>query len=437
MASRKALDRLNLRLHINEDHDYEVTTDPFSQHKLLLQKDPAQRNQEEVQMIAEFLEAQMHLRLLCHYLGMTNEHGIDILAKGAQLEQFEFQRTSVWEAGDLASHFYIVLFGKVSVQVPFQDHLALATERVLYPGETFGEIGILNRALRRTAGIRTADNNTSLLSISKELFIRELGPVYLRKYQDRLRVLKQNKAFSSWPESKMKFLAQTIYEKSVHLGDAIACEGDNVENKYFLMLLIRGHVRVDKQIFGETTEIKKKKKKSQYLPTKEDAVKPQTVLEKAPLHLCVLSPGSLIFEPRLVSGTLEHMIEAAKIDRGIHSTTRWSSSYVAKTSVRLWCISRHTYLNIPASAEHLITDLRRFKIKIPSRQVLLASHRQQEKWSKFKARQMIDTYSAMEFKNRQKLMIIAKRNLLLVDREQYVFVANFLCFLLFFFFFSF
>ncbi len=420
MASRKALDRLNLRLHINEDNDYEVESDPYQTHKELLRQSPETRTAIQTKKIHLFLEAQIHLRLLCHYLGMSNEHGIEVLSRTAQLSEYEFQRTSVWETGDEANHFYIVLYGSVSIQVPFQNHLALATERILHPGETFGEIGLLNGARTRTAGIRTADNNTSLLHIPRETFIRELGPFYNAKYTHRLKILNKCPAFTSWPQSKIKFISQVLYERTVHLGDAIASEGDNVENKYFLMILRRGQVRVDKHIFGKETAAKKKKK-SQFNKTDDTKNTDAKEDKEKPLHLCVLSPGSMIFEPRLVqkSLTLEQMVEAAKIDRGEHSTTRWSCSFIAKTSVRLWCISRHTYFNIPPDSEHLIHAIRNCIIKLPSRNVLLAAHCQEEKWSKFKARQLIDIYSEMDSNHRNKLLLVAKRNVILNDKEHH------------------
>ena len=154
MTSRKGLDRLNLRLHINEAHDFEVNADPFEEEIRLLHNDPDLRSTQDQRKIYHYLDSHIHLRLLCYYLGLKKEHGISVLAKTAVLEEYEFQRTAVVSAGDPASHFYIILEGSVKILVPFQDHISLATERVLHPGETFGEIGLLNGARTRTAGIR-------------------------------------------------------------------------------------------------------------------------------------------------------------------------------------------------------------------------------------------------------------------------------------------
>ena len=119
--SRKALDRLNLRLHINEDHDYDTgTTDPWYNERLSLKKPIDLRTSIENNAIHQYLLSFMHLRLLCHHLGMTNEHGISVLASSAQLFEYEFQRMSVWNAGDQAKHPWLVLEGSVVVQVQFQ-----------------------------------------------------------------------------------------------------------------------------------------------------------------------------------------------------------------------------------------------------------------------------------------------------------------------------
>ena len=244
--SRKALDRLNLRLHINEDHDYEGNTDPWCNEREWLKKPIELRSSIEKKAIHKYLLSFMHLRLLCHHLGMTHEHGISVLASSAQLFEYEFQRMSVWNSGDPAKHPWLVLEGSVVVQVPFQKHISFSIEKLLRPGELFGEIGILNDTKKRTASILTGDNNTLLLRLDRNIFLSELGPFFQKIYLERYLFLRSMKTFQCWSNIQLKLFAQLISERTVHYGDPIASEGNNIQNNYFLQILRRGHVRVEK-----------------------------------------------------------------------------------------------------------------------------------------------------------------------------------------------
>ena len=429
MASpRKGLDRLNLRLHINEGVTLNEV-DPFATEiDLLTNTSPETRSPEEINALYNYLFSHLHLRLFCNRNGMTNEHGIRVLAQTAQLSRFDFQRTSVWEAGDPASHFYIVLEGSVSIQVPFQNHIALATEKILYPGETFGEIGILNASRKRSAGIHTAQNHTSLLHIPREIFVQELGYYFRAKYEKRLSVLRACPAFKNWPLAKLKFVAQVIHERTVRLGDPVAKEGNNVETKFFINLLRRGQMRIDKKLFKTKNE-KSTASESTTIEPASNVRKSffsgfnhnKHVLLKKQLSLCVLSPGSILFEPKLVEGTLAKNIEASKIDRAENSTVRWTFSAIASTSCLLWSISRHTFYNIDAHDPKslvLLQDMQKCTIRIPPMNALLATYYQQENWKKYKVRHLVDVYSNMSIENRKKLHTVSDKNTALKNKEK-------------------
>ena len=232
-----------------------------------------------------------------------------------------------------------------------------------------------------------------LLHIPREIFLKELGHYFYKKYTHRLQVLQTLPAFQHWPIGKLRFLCQVLYERTVHLGNPIAKENKNVENRFFVNILRRGHIRIDKTIN----------------PLKNG---PQQ------LQLCMLSPGSILFEPKLVQHSLEHMIEAAKIDRGENSTVRWTFSAFAQTSVLLWCISRHTYYNIDVNtSETLFADLEQCKIQVPPMSVLEQCRLQQEEWSTFKARSLVDVYSKMSDQNRKKLAKNSQKNEKLLATE--------------------
>jgi CRP-like cAMP-binding protein len=395
-SSRKGMDRLNLRLHINEGASL-PDDEPFKDEiDLLTNSDPKARTKENLISIYKYLNSFIHLRILCHNLNMTTKHGLTVLAETAKLTSFAFARTSIWEAGDLASHFYIVFDGAVSIQVPFQQHIALATEKILFPGQTFGEIGILNAVRTRSAGVHTVLNNTMVLHIPRETFITNLGPYFHRKYQERLSILRIHPAFKNWPLSKLKFICQVLCERTVQFGGEVASEGKNIKNKYFINILRRGQIRIDIKLSDQNNK------------------------QLKDLSLCVLSPGSIVFEPKLVNGTLEKNIEASKIDRGENSTVRWSYTAVAKTSVLLWCISRHTFYNLDGNDRNslvLLKDLQSCVLKIPKMNVLLATYYQQENWKKYKVRHLIDVYSSMSDNHRKKLTAISQRNQALQNKE--------------------
>jgi CRP-like cAMP-binding protein len=391
---RAALDRLNLRLHINEGDADADEADPHAAEIEILRRDPLQRGRSEKRALAKYLLSRIKLRMLCHFLGMTNEQGTDVLAATARLVEFEIPYSSVWEAGDPADGFYIVLEGEVTIQVPFLGHLALATEVSLKSGATFGEIGLLNKAHVRTAGIHTAQANTRLLYIPAELFLQTLGDRFRAKYVSRYEFLRKLDAFKHWPEPSLRTMAQVVHERTVHMDELVAEENSQVDNRDFLQILFRGHVRLEKKCVlnnNDNTE--------------------------AVLPLLKLRPGSLIFEPKLTKGELDDLIENCKLDRGANSTTRWSFSTVAETSCRIFAISRHTFFNF-VNDQSMVDDLHACQIRIPSPRLIAESYLRQKKWSEYRARTLVDIYSEMPAKKRDRLIETVAANKALQNTER-------------------
>ena len=397
-APRTALDRLNLRLNINlkKGIDTDEEEIPHAEAKRILKDIEAkQRSPEQVQKVSEFLLSQIKLRILCHRLGLSNEGGARLLASNSRLIEYEFALANVCKAGDAADAFYIVLSGSVSVHVPFLDHMALATEIMLKAGSTFGEIGIINKEHTRTAHIFTAVNDTQLLYLPADVFLATLGNHFSALFKRRFDFLSQLEAFRHWPKKALKTVSQVIHERFIPLGEGVTLEGTQVDNRDFLQILYKGHIHVEKKV---NLGIGGKK---------------ETVV----LPLLKLKPGSLIFEPRLMEGSLEDLIESCKLDRGENSTTRWSFSTVADTACQIWTVSRHTFFN-QLNLQSIVDELYKCHIQVPPSSILAEIYLRQQKWSEYRARTLVDIYSELPETKRKHIKNIVHHNILLQDEER-------------------
>ena len=86
---------------------------------------------------------------------------------------FAFSHTEIFARGAEAKYFYFIMEGKVQIETSFQGHAAFEKTVILEPGTGFGILGLIpGGSGKRVAGAKTIANNTVLLAMPKDIFVR-------------------------------------------------------------------------------------------------------------------------------------------------------------------------------------------------------------------------------------------------------------------------
>ena len=82
----------------------------------------------------------------------------------------------VFHQGDKGDHFYIIEEGQIECGIESDSDQAFELVRELNQGDHFGEIALIN-GVKRTLAVRSAAENTQLLSLNRDTFNRILGSI--------------------------------------------------------------------------------------------------------------------------------------------------------------------------------------------------------------------------------------------------------------------
>ncbi|MFQ5434547.1 MAG: cyclic nucleotide-binding domain-containing protein [Anaerolineae bacterium] len=165
----------------------------------------------------------------------------------ARLEPVTYPaRATIFEQGDRADKFYIIIRGEVEVVKRYADGREMVTA-VLDSGQYFGEIGLMNDA-PRSATVRVAEGReAALVSLDRDTFTRLLGDskitkeVMARLMQQRMTI---NHLLSLVPELDTPEFSQTetiTGHRYFAPGQPIIQKGDEAQAFY---IIVEGEVEV-------------------------------------------------------------------------------------------------------------------------------------------------------------------------------------------------
>jgi CRP-like cAMP-binding protein len=161
------------------------------------------------------------------------------------------QGSIVFHQGDEGTTFYVILGGSVDVNVRDVVAGTSFTATQLFLGDSFGELALVNNAVRGATIVCCED--CSFLRIEKSDYERILLAVQQVELEERAEFLSTITLFHTWTRASLKGLAQVMATKSVDRNTVIIRQGDEPDGLYFVR---KGTCRVLKQVsFGRSEDV--------------------------------------------------------------------------------------------------------------------------------------------------------------------------------------
>jgi CRP-like cAMP-binding protein len=155
----------------------------------------------------------------------------------------------VFEQGTEGTTFYVILSGSVDVNVRDAISGTTFTATQLFLGDSFGELALVNNALRGATIVCVQD--CSFLKIEKKDYEKILSKMQQAELEERADFLATMPIFHTWTRSSLKSLGQVMSTKSVPRNTIIIKQGDEPDGLYFVR---KGTCVVLKQLlFREAT----------------------------------------------------------------------------------------------------------------------------------------------------------------------------------------
>ncbi|XP_074662528.1 uncharacterized protein LOC141915039 [Tubulanus polymorphus] len=108
------------------------------------------------------------------------------------------------------------------------------------PGKSFGEIALMSPDNVRNASI-IADEETDLMSVSRELFNRSLKAKQIQEYEERKRFIKESPLFGQWHPKFQRLLEMSLRKECYSFESTIVKQGTPVIGLHFI---IKGQAKV-------------------------------------------------------------------------------------------------------------------------------------------------------------------------------------------------
>ncbi|OMJ89259.1 hypothetical protein SteCoe_8647 [Stentor coeruleus] len=163
---------------------------------------PSQRKAREINMIKVFTNK------VSFFTTGPSENLESIHYQSCQSMKYEFlpKDNIVFKFGDMGNKFYIILDGKVDVQVPSnsEDPLEFTSVATLGSGNAFGDLALIKDHPRNATVTCLTDCHMAVLI--KEDYLRILGKIAEKKITDFVEFLKEIPIFQSWYKKNLESL---------------------------------------------------------------------------------------------------------------------------------------------------------------------------------------------------------------------------------------
>ncbi|XP_021049048.1 cyclic nucleotide-binding domain-containing protein 2 isoform X1 [Mus pahari] len=200
----------------------------------ITQKKPSWRTPQEIQDLCNILQA-----LDC-YRNYTESLQL-LLAKVIRFERFGRRRVIV-KKGQAGNSFYFIFLGTVAVTEDEDGSSAFLDPHptLLYKGGSFGEMGLLNTAVRSATVVCMEE--TEFLVVDREDFVaNKLGDEVQKETQYRYNFFRKLDIFQSWSDEKLwKLVALGKIEKFSY-GQMVS---EDFTNSAFITFICQGNCEI-------------------------------------------------------------------------------------------------------------------------------------------------------------------------------------------------
>ena len=219
------------RLH--EEYRKELAEKQVAKSLPILKKDPKDRNDDDINSLLDlvrgvkfFEELSLHLRFsVCRVMKYKM-----LCAKKI-----------VFRQGDAGNSFFVILRGSVDILVRHRGIKYTACS--LYPGQSFGELALINSA-PRSATVR-ATMDSEFVVIEKADYNAVLKKMHELARVEKLRLLRRVHSFRDWSDSELKQLSEKARLRSFSDNGIVCQEGGQRE---CLHIVKRGVCRILKMV---------------------------------------------------------------------------------------------------------------------------------------------------------------------------------------------
>ena len=135
-------------------------------------------------------------------------------------------KSSIFKQGSVGDYYYIISQGRVEVQINLQ---AVA---VLSPGDSFGEVGLLQDAPRSATTV--ALEKCMLWGLSRREFRQVLEKMNFEKYSENLRFIEEFAFFKALTTKQKENLANCMHAESFPIGAKVVKEGEMGNAMFFI-----------------------------------------------------------------------------------------------------------------------------------------------------------------------------------------------------------
>ncbi|KAJ3234682.1 hypothetical protein HDU81_001220 [Chytriomyces hyalinus] len=256
------------------------------------------------------------------------------------LSHFEAGRTII-KQGHAGENFYIVASGAVDVLVK-ESNGEGQSQSTLGPGDSFGEMALLNNA-KRNATIQTK-MDVDLLWVNRDDFLAVLKDEAIWDIEEKRTCLESIPYFRAFNSASIKQLASTAKFRDIPPNSTLFCEGEVPGN---LIIIQEGSCRLLKAV--DFAEIQKYKHGNAHsiVPYPLDSSITAPYGYKVTHRLIKIGdgrPGDFFGEEAAIAnvGTphqVAHMANHCIIER----CHRFNFSLVSNTRVRYMLLNRHTF----------------------------------------------------------------------------------------------
>lgn len=253
----------------------------------ILRTDPASRTNSHISALVDYTQ---DIRFFKE-LSAKSSQSAHIACCQHMFYEFFNQSEYLFRYGDQGTKFFIIIKGKVSIQIPTLNNDAGTYELVealqLGDGAAFGELALEDTGKTRAASIQCLEDSHFAV-IEKSDFKRILFKMIQDKRMELVNFLNSLPMFKSWTKGSLTKLSYFFKEKQFVRNQVVYKEGEPAEEVYVVK---EGEFKFNKKI--QVQPIQKFKTRS----------KLSSITKQNPVHLndvCILGKGEIFGEDEVI-----------------------------------------------------------------------------------------------------------------------------------------
>jgi CRP-like cAMP-binding protein len=286
LASRKSMRYSKVPIPIMDEAAYEE----YRRKEILkiLRTDPESRNNSQINALVEYTQDIKFFK----ELSAKSTQSAHISCCHHMFYEFVPKFEFVFRYGDQGTKFYIIIQGRVSVELPTLNDNSGTYELVealqLGDGAAFGELALEDSSKTRAASIKCVED-THFAVIEKSDFKRILFKLVQDKRMELVNFLSGLPLFKSWTKGSLTKLTYFFKEKHYVRNQIIYREGETADDVF---VVNEGEFKFNKKIQIRPQSDLKNKSKQKNLMNKQNQVHLNDV--------CILSRGEIFGEDEVI-----------------------------------------------------------------------------------------------------------------------------------------